>query len=422
MLEAKDKDMVFKQKKSIDRRWFLKTFVVRLIILILVIIFSNALGTDLNPAASNPDDRRYEAGAIYYAEAANRLIDEDAFTAAYTSLGDPVGYHLFNWFEYTPLWYWVVCILVYIFKTIWSVRIFNIILASLTTVYIYKFCCLIGAERMATKAANLFAFLPYPVIFSCFAYKDQFVMLCFMYLLYRSTQIREQKIQRDRMIGVIVKMCVVALIMLFMRGGVGAVFCLVIVANAIGMNKIVGERGVRSRYILALVPVIIIGAVILAKSYSLIWYKLSHYLIGRGDTLSGTTISFLTVNSLKDIYKLPFAYIFSVVMPIGMFNGIHSWYDILSNVNVIMTPIAIGATLYIFKRNKADNFIYWCMMFIYLISIIASINIFRHYYSLLPLTLIAYSDFSVKATANQKLILLVDSVAMMLMLVLFYAL
>lgn len=402
-----------------EYNWFLTAFLVRLFFLLLIIYFSDILGTELNINAPNPDDRRYEAGAIYYSQNADSLIDVETFTEAYEQLNDFIGSHLNNWFEYTPLWYWIACIVLYIFKSIWALRILNITFASLSVVYIYKFARLISTEKLANRAAGLLALLPYPLMFSCFAYKDQFVMLCFLYLLYHSTYIRNNK-KISHLIWRVVKIALVALILLFMRGGVGAVYCMFILANAIGLNKMIGFK-IKKKYWGIILVIIIIGCLALAKSYSLIWYKLSYYFDRQNNMLEDTTIKFLLINSISDIYKLPFTYIFSIVMPIGMFNGINSWYDIISNVNIVMVPIAIGAAMYTVKRDKADKFIYWCMMFIYIMSVVASLNIFRHYYSLIPITLLAFADFTLKANKTQKLILWIGSGVMALMLVLYYS-
>ena len=158
-------------------------FFVRLLMLFVVFYFQDYMEDGFIGSSTYYDDYRYELGAENYAVNAKSLIDVSAFVQVYAEVGDWVGYKLATPFDSTPLWYWVACIVIYIFKTKWVLRILNVVISSVAILYVYRFANMVYGEITAFKVCRLLAFLPYPVIFSCFSYKDQLVMLIFFYLL-----------------------------------------------------------------------------------------------------------------------------------------------------------------------------------------------------------------------------------------------
>lgn len=416
-------DNVLLHNAKYEIKLFFQAFTVRVLCLLIIIFFANHLGADFNQKAPDPDDRRYEAGAEIFSNTAKNIMDIQTLTDAYVALDDYSGYYLQDFallVSKGPLWYLIISWIYYIFKTRWAVRIFNIIISSISVIYLYRFCRLVGNEKMSGKAANLLSFLPYPVMFSCFAYKDCLVMFCFLYLLYNSTLVNRHRNILKRNWGFWIKNIFIAGLLLFLRSGFGALLCVFFVFNLFGIENLIHKRKVQRRFFKIIFPIIFMCTFAFWGYFSTLLYKLQYYINGRSTELASSTISFLTINGLTDLYKLPFTYVFSCVMPIGMFKGINSWYDIITNTNIIMVPIAVGATLYIFKKNKVGGIAYWGWLFFYCVSIVTSIGIFRHYYSLMPLSLIAYSDFTVGASRMQKVILLTGSMMMTIMLIVFY--
>lgn len=397
------------------KRVFLRALFVRLICLIFIICLSDVLEEGFVESSTYYDDYRYEQGAIAYSETATSVIDVRAFTSAYASVGDWVGYHFVeNPLNASPLWYWIVCILVYIFKTKWTIRIFNIVVSSAALVSVGEFTNLLCDTKTTNMVISLLTFLPYPAIFSCFAYKDQLIMLCTFYLLSAALKYRYfGEISKKRIVVIIV----FSIALLFTRGGFTAIL-LALCALLAFVKDFHFTIGKRQMLLLTLVVIAVIA--VLSRSYGTIVYKLQYYFTRHEETLGGTSISFITISGIRDIYKLPFTYIFSIIMPIGLFEKITSWYSIVANCNVIMTPVAVGATLYIFKRDKLDKMVYWGCLALYLISIVTSINIFRHYYSLMPLTLISFSDYWVKSNKNAKGIVIIVSMLFALLLIVYY--
>lgn len=403
-------------ENSINRkRVFLRAFFVRLILLIVIICFTSFFEEGFIESSNYYDDYRYEQGAIAYSESASDIIDVNAFTSAYASVGDWVGYNFVeNPLNASPLWYWIACVLVYIFKTKWAIRVFNIIVASAAIVKVGEFSSLLCDAKATRMVILLLTYLPYPAIFSCFAYKDQLIMLCTFYLLCAALKYRYfGEITKKRVVIIIV----FSVALLFTRGGLTAVL-LALCALLAFVKDFHFKIEKKQAILFALVAIVVIA--VLSRSFGTIIYKLQYYFARHEETLGDTSIGFIAINGVRDIYKLPFTYIFSIIMPIGLFGKISSWYSIVANCNVIMTPIAVGATLYIFKRDKIDRVVYWGCLALYLISIVTSINIFRHYYSLMPLTLVFFSDYWTKSSNQAKSIVIILSLLFALLLIAYY--
>jgi len=406
------------QKNSIERkRIFFRALLIRLLILLLIFAFNDSFEEGFVESSTYYDDYRYEQGAFEYAEKASSIIDVNAFTAAYATVGDWVGYHFIeNPLDSSPLWYWIVCIVAYIFRTRWIIRILNVILASLAIVFVGEFASMLCSKKATNMAISLLTFLPYPVIFSCFAYKDQLVMLCTFYLLYAAMQYRLYGVINIIRIIIFV---FAAITLLFTRGGLTAV--VLALCACIAFIKSFRLK-IQKRQIILLILVVVGLVAVISRSFDTILFKMQYYFTRHKETLGGTTIRFITINGLGDIYKLPFTYIFSIIMPVQLFGNIKSWYSIVANCSVIMTPIAVGATLYAVKRNKIDKVIYWGCMALYLASIVTSINIFRHYYSLMPLSLIFFSDYWDKSDATWKGLVIILALLFSMLLIIFYGL
>lgn len=404
------------ENKIKEKQIFCRALIVRVIMLVIIFIFSGYMADGFIGSDTYYDDYRYEAGGEYYSENAKSIIDIGAFVSAYASVGDWVGYHfLESPIDASPLWYWIVCIIMYITKSKWAVRMVNVIFSSLAILYVYRFTKIIYGESIAERTCKLLTFLPYPLIFSCFSYKDQLIMLCTFFLLWVATRYRYYEIMN---VKTVLGIATASIILLFTRGGLTAILLVLCVLIMFVKNF---SLKISKRKLIIGALFIIVALVIFGQSFNTIIFKVEYYFARHENTLGGTSISFLTVNGLTEIYKLPLTYIFSVLMPIGMFGEINSWYSIVANANVIMTFIAVGATLYIF-RKKEDKIVFWGCLFFYLISIITSINIFRHYYSLIPFNLVAFSaaweDRS--NSHSMKLLILIGGLLLSLLLILYY--
>lgn len=414
-----------KLKSGTDAFVFFKALVPRLLVLVFVILLSNLLGTEFDQHGINPDDRRYESAALIYADTADSVFDLDAFIEACREVNDVTYINYVDWFYSTPLWYWMVFIIVYLFKTIWIVRIVNILISCMTIIYLNKYCKMINGDLLAKKVTSLMIYLPCPLIFCCFAYKDQLVMFCIVYLMYWSTWIRRKEFKnRNRYkANFLKKVCYatfVSLMLMSLRSGIGAILIIIFILNALEFDQLVKDGRIRKRTIILAIGGIIAGIYIILDSFSTISYKIMYYFNRHTIDLEGSSIKVLAITSFADIYKLPATFIFSLVMPIRLFEKIDSWYNLVAGLNIVTVPVAVGATLFVIQKNKSDKFLYWGLIAVYLMSIIASITNFRHYFSLLPVIYIGFSEFRLKANLFKYQAWLIGSSAFMLLLIIYY--
>ena len=407
--------MLFKNKY--EKKIFTITFLIRILMLIVIFILSEYMERGFISSDMLVDDWRYEEGGIYYSQNAKSIFDVETFTEAFARLGDNTGYgmtlsRLFT--KSTPFWYWVVCITIYITKTYWAVRILNIIIASFCSIYIYRFTKITYGEKTARLVGYLFSLLPYIVIFSCFSYKDTFIMLCTFYLLYISVKLRYKiKITKIELLNSLLLL----IMMMLTRSGLsiilsGLCFCIVFIKE-IKLKKIF-----KFKYLI-LIVIILLGTYFFQEP---IVHKYNAYLSANMNTQeAGNTISMVTITKIRDFYKLPLTYMFSIISPIGIGYFHNSWFSVISNINIIMVPIAVGGLIYIFFKKKSDKLLFQMLMVYYSISIIMSIGIFRHYYSVLPLTFIPFSNYIIKGKKADYLLLIIASILGMLIIFIYYS-
>ena len=367
------------------RRIFCAALALRLIVLAVVMLTpwkDSFMGINSQLA----DDWRYEAGAVNYALLARAPLDPWAFTRAYAVLGDSIGYVLDQPFVTPPLWYFVVCGLYYLFRSVWAIRILNTVLSSLAAVATALFAWEAYGRGAGRTAGWLMALLPYPVLFCCFGFKDNAVMALTMTLLYHALLVRRGKRLRPGRIAVI---CLAALALLLLRSGLSAVLLAVCVLLAVKKPK----RSV-------LLVLAAAGLVGLAVAWPTISYKLSFYL-DRNASDTETALSMIKVTGWRDLYKLPFAWLFAMITPFGLFGGIRSFYDIAVHLNLTLIPLAVGAALFLF-RKKEDPLLYYACLGYYLVSVIPSLGIFRHLFSVMPLTVVFFSAWAGGMDRNRK--------------------
>ncbi|MBF0580414.1 glycosyltransferase family 39 protein, partial [Erysipelotrichaceae bacterium RD49] len=255
--------MAMKLKSSNQMQIFLRALLIRLVMLAIILIVDNGMEKAFMGATTYFDDYRYELGGEAYAVTAKSLVDIDAFVKAYASVGDWVGYHfLENPLEASPLWYWIVSILFYITRSYISVRIFNVIISSIAVVYVYKFADLVYGKRIAVKATTLLTFMPYPVVFSCFGYKDSLIMLVTFYLLYCAVKYRKS---HSLKVSEVILILLGSICLLFIRGGLSAL--LILICLVIAFGDVIRGKLNRKTFI-AGIFLIIIAVVFFIKSYS----------------------------------------------------------------------------------------------------------------------------------------------------------
>ena len=357
---------------------------VRLIALIIVSVFSDSLTTGYLRSSYASDDLRYIDGAVIYSENAKSIIDVPEFASAYVTVGDNVGIS-----DMLQLWYWIICILMYIFKYPIIIKIINIFIGVICIAYIYKLCLRIypSNQKIAILASRLYAFFPYPVFFCCFLYKDQFLTLITLLLFF--TVCGNETIFRFKEM---MKILILLVVFSFIRSGLTPILLLTI--SLIEINKSKLSFSHRKIKIIAISIITVVLTLYLYVYFSeIIIHKLEAYTSSRGNdnAISGATISYVTINTISGFWKLPFAFIFTIIQPLYIGGKITNWEGVVSILNVCSIPIVILNLIYIFK--KKNNSIFWySLMIIFAIMLYVSMGITRHFYYLLPFIFIFYSD------------------------------
>ena len=362
------------------------------------------------------DDYRYEQGGVLYEQQAEKLIDVDAFTQIFDSMDDRTGHNLEHPLSSTPLWYWTVCILIYLTRIRWSIRLLNIIISVLAIKYVYKTVFIVYGERTAQMSAMLLAYLPYPVIFSCFSYKDCFVSLCTFYILYNAVKIKYiHKITSQEIFLLII--CIISLFLT--RSGLSVVL-LSMVALYYYFDKIRDcfiKKKINYKTLILFICVCAVVVIILCLFMDVIIYKFKAYNVKDIEYAEALGLgAYIKIYGINEIWKLPMTYLVAVMQPINFGEKITSWCSLVSSLNFVMSIVAVGSVLYIFKRNKKDTYFFVITFIYYLISAISSILVFRQLYSLLPIPIIYFAEYYVNCHRDNKKVLMWGSVLLSLVL------
>lgn len=321
------------------------------------------------------DDIQYEKIVKLYLNNASSVVDVNAFSYIGAS-----GY-------LKVFWPWVLCISAYIFKTIYAGRFVNIILSTIAIGVVYKLTEAITENKMtAIKAGKLFAYLPITILTCCFPIKDIFLTLATLCVFLLFVKFEKGEHISSWFLIVDIFLCIG---IYYTRG---AVLELLVLFFLIYILKRYWNQ---HNYIVMILCFFVgVAVVYLLKNeiFDAFQTKVNDYS-DYGNR--NTTISSIRIDSISQIYKLPFAYFFATLQPMttnifDFSNQKGFWLSIISVLNISIYPIAMGNFLYIFKRKK--DYLFWFtsgLMFVAVISL--SLGVFRHYLFLLPVELINYS-------------------------------
>ncbi len=380
----------------VRQRMILALF-IRLLMLLFIVLLENKMPA-LGFIGNSPDydDYRYEQGAVMYAEEAERCIDVKSFTRIYDSMGDWTGHHLSSPLTEGFLWYWIVCLLVYFSKSRWYIRLLNIFLSVFITKYIYNLSEILFTKSTAKLASLLYAVFPYTVIFSCFSYKDTLVSFCIFYIaLFFAEAKHGVKHSRKK----IISLMLVCMIFLLVRSGVSEIF----IALCLFYYFFEIAEHMRAKRILIVFGLTVTAIVFATITLNLILYKYNAY-IGGATTQGLGGGALVKVTGLKDIWKIPFTYIFSILQPIVFTGQIDSWVAVVSRFNIFMCPIAIASVMEILLRKRVDRKLSFVFLSFYLICCIPSVLVFRQLYSIWPIPLMYGCNYMANGKCENKIV------------------
>lgn len=365
-------------------------FVLRLFVLAIIVLFGNELTTGFLSSDIINDDVRYQAGAEIYALKAKNVFDINALGNAYYQAGD----YSIIYGSGVQLWYWIVAIAMYIFRTHVVVKILNIAFAILTIKYIYDIGDKIYGRKAALIAASLYAFLPYPVFFSCFLYKDQFytlvVLAIFRIIILKGTGLNYKDLLY------LVPLFVLATTI---RTGLSVFILVVVIYLYVRLNGSARKSKFR---IWLIAPILLVGLYFLFEfNAGSIDRKFDAYVLGYEASSDGI-VSLISIKSIYEIYKYPIALLFMMLLPIQTKLSITSWADITGILNIIVVPVAIGVLWYFANWKIRKSPLFWGIQVLYLITIVSSLGIFRHSYYLQPYMMLFFAHFIVTLSSSDK--------------------
>lgn len=379
---------------------FLLALAVRLLVLMLIFVLGPDVSGGFIANSVEYDDVRYESGAQYYAENASSLFDLNEFQVAYAQYGDRTGYQTDEIFTRGSLWYYIVCFVVYFTQGTLVVRLLTVFANAATTIFIYKIAYRLSGYRAAVVAAFVYALLPYPITFACFAYKDNLVILLITYLVYTAISVRHG--QRFDMARLLV--CAISSVLLLgLRSGFGAIVICMCLLVAVAPKTL--KECQENIYIVApIFAALAISVIAILANWGVFEHKISAYL-ELSNKVDGP-LSLFAISSLNELYKLPVSYFYAMLLPIGGNESISSCFDLICSMVYLNVPIATGAFLFLFTRRKADPLSCWAMAALFFITVITSITVFRHFFSLLPVSVIFFAIYIVKMRTRDWLLFL----------------
>jgi hypothetical protein len=351
-----------KRPNLFPRQIFISAIIIRVIMLLVVFSLKTTVSVFILT-----DDITMDKFANIYLSCANGPIDFSAFNLSLNGIGGQANYHT---------WFWLVAVLSYLFKSSIVVRVFNVILSALVPVIVYFLCLENGINtKNAEMASKMYAFMPYSVFFSCFIIKD--ILFTVLVLLFWVILIRIHKDDRWT-VSRLLALLVLILLIRNMRGGVFEISLIVFVLSYI--PKIYKEK----KYYQLLFIFVIIAFVALLFGHSVnrvLTEKISYY---SAYNRAEGTISIFRIDSITQIYKIPFSYLWSMLQPIMSPSTFQAsvWLKVLSIANLSAIPVMLYNLIWLFRGNK--DWFYWSTLILHLASIVLSLGTFRHYYYVIP--------------------------------------
>lgn len=373
------------------RKILILSFGIKILILIaLTVTYGGDIG-GYNSNSTKSDDVRYVSGALYYSENAKSLIDKEVFTYAFSRLGDNTGYST-NF----SLWYWLLCIGAYLFKSIFVLRVMNILFSILTAYYIYKLCSLLFNKKSAKFALIIYSFNPYFVIFPLFLYKDQLITLLMIQLFYFLYSYFTSNKKQN-----LIYLLFVLILFSFLRTGfvfllAAAVLVLFLIREKQFLNYTNFSKSKNFIYIFITCAILIYALpFFVINNFEIIQNKLVAYIIER-QVSNSDTISMFQISTISDIYKLPFAFIFALMQPVNLTSQISSVSGLVGIINFFGVFLAIGNCLALFDKRIRSLNLTWIINALFVVTLISSLGISRHYYFMLPFYVIFLSVFMIE--------------------------
>ena len=385
------------------RSILITSFSLKIVVLFSIFFLKNGEISGYHGSEVTKDDVRYEEAALFYSQNATSVIDTEVFTIAYEQYGDRTGHS-----SQISVWHWLVCLTTYFFNYSIFLRIFNVGFSVLTAYYLYRLAFIIFGKKTAKYALIFYSFNPYFIVFSLYLYKDQFVALLLTQIFY--FLLKYLKEGRVKNLGYLI-------VLLAIFSGLRSGFVLVVMV-AIIVLLYFGESSSRSQFsntvrqietkwaflfLTILAVPIYFGTSYFIDNFWLGQRKFEVYVTGRGQS-NTSTISNFQIAKLTDFYRIPFAFIFGLLQPINLTASVNSVGGFVGSINLFGIFLASGNVLAFSDRRIRSIGFTWVINSLFLITLISSLGISRHYYFMLPFYVMFLAAFIVRKGNLERLI------------------
>nr|WP_231589568.1 glycosyltransferase family 39 protein [Bacillus sp. FJAT-27916] len=347
------------------------------------------------------DDLRYEDYAKTYTEIANNILDLDAFQTTDIKFGGVTA---------AALYFRINAVIYYLFNSVIVLRLFNILIASFTIFPIYFLAKELFNEKVAKISAFLYCCIPYYIIFSSFLFKDSLLMLLITLSLVQIIKFYKYKKYS------VLKLVIPIILMHWIRFGVGELLIGIFILALINREQKNTKNIKIIRWIITIVVIGIIMMLLLFSNYSGFLNKIEIYSDYARDYQG--PISFFRVDNIFQLYKLPFAWALSVILPLNFDFNVNKWSDVLSLLNYLSVFILPAFLIYwfTFKKNKLQKIILYPLLLLHLFSAATVINVPRHFYFLHFFIIICSSAYLSTLKDKRKILFIITVLLMYVLL------
>ena len=373
------------------RNVLISAFLIRFVALIIIVATGDYISTGLLGSTVMYDDVRYmETGEIFL-QNAHSVFDVKAHKNTMDTVEPGYIHEVF-----TSLWDWAVCIMYYILGNGFLVRVVNLLFAVVTVFCIYEISFTLYGEKVARVASLLYAFLPYPVIFSCFLYKDQFYTMITLLLFWKAFQCVGKITLKDTII-----LLILLVASMFTRTGlvvlIGGALLVILYKNKV--------YRINMKNILVIIPLIIgLISYFVWVSWDDIQLKFVSYVYEYSASAEGDIVDYFVIKDTSQIWRYPFSLCFLLFQPLNLSLTIHSWMSVAGILNIVFIPVAVGNLLYLFAIKVKGDYFFWISQLFFFVTILTSLGIVRHQYYLQPFIIILFSVYYYKARSKFLLI------------------
>jgi len=293
-------------------RLFTVAFFIRVIFVYIIFYYFNSVGGD---GFAFNDDRVYDRNARIIASALNKGLD---------------GYEIFSWHQnpgYFQFNGWLYSILG---ADTFSARVINSFLSSLTVIFIFEITRISFTEKIAKTAGYLVAFMPNMIFWSTLQFKDTSLVFVMVYTSYLLVVNKDKKLSIMSillMIGSLVLMWGLRKDYALPYIGIVLIWLMLRYTGLEGWFNSLRRQGLS-----AIVGgfMIIIGGGALAglastsvgQDFLQRYTKITDDNASFAENASSSEIGFsrrLRINSIQEMYKLPFAVSFTTIIPLPLF-------------------------------------------------------------------------------------------------------